>query len=586
MKRQPSDDSIQTIVYSYGTVPSRVAPVRNEEAALAQLRLANRLWNMLVEIDQARVARYAEIMRDERSDRIAALTEEINGLRDEIQAKRKEARKLRVPVGDAPERIKALIEERKRLFEEARASSAARHEERREQLDALALDGAERIKRARQQAAAEGLFWGTYNDVVQRADAGRKLGKLKFHRFAGTGTLTAQIMGGAIVSRCAPGGHQFFQVDPETPGQRWRYARIRISSVERAPVWLEIPIVLHRDMPPAGMIKSVSATRRVVAGQVRWQLNVTLNQPAPALKTEGGVIAIDIGWRQLDHGGVRVAYWTDDAGGRGEVVVPERDLEAVAQSATLRSHVDRDRDEFLPALVEWLAGQELPEEWQERSAHIAQWRSPERVAALVRWWAAARLPGDEEIYRAACAWRSRFLHLNHWRRNHEEQIRARIRERYRIFAKQTAERYGRVVIEDFNLRRVAMLPAPEQKEDERPEAHGSRSSRQSVSPSEFRGALVNACRRLGTSVVKLPARNTTRKCHLCGYEKAWDAAEAILHACAGCGRTWDQDYNAAVNLLLEDASGPAVIEAEPIEPNDFEGENTGSEGGSRKATAR
>jgi hypothetical protein len=41
-----------------------------------------------------------------------------------------------------------------------------------------------------------GLFWGSYNDIVQRADAGRKHGgELHFRGFRGEGTLTAQIMG-------------------------------------------------------------------------------------------------------------------------------------------------------------------------------------------------------------------------------------------------------------------------------------------------------------------------------------------------------------------------------------------------------
>jgi hypothetical protein len=62
-------DNSSSRVYTYGCVPARVAPVLGEERALAQMRLANRLWNVLVAIARARVARYRRIVRDEDQER-------------------------------------------------------------------------------------------------------------------------------------------------------------------------------------------------------------------------------------------------------------------------------------------------------------------------------------------------------------------------------------------------------------------------------------------------------------------------------------------------------------------------------------
>jgi transposase len=50
-------------------------------------------------------------------------------------------------------------------------------------------------------------------------------------------------------------------------------------------------------------------------------------------------------------------------------------------------------------------------------------------------------------------------------------------------------------------------------------------------------------------VVKVDAVDSTRTCHVCGLVEKFDAKQYIFHACSGCGSTWDQDDNAAANLL-------------------------------------
>lgn len=269
MKRQ-SNESIASRVFSYGTVPERIAPVMGEEAALAQLRLANRLWNTLVAIERARIARYRLIMHDEQQERIEQLQQKKTALREEMKARRKEARKRKaVDLSDLKTELESTHAELVAAIQSHKQTTAARHEARRAELSANAERTHRRIKRARQAAASMGLFWGTYNDIVQRADAGRKHGgELHFRSFRGEGTLTAQIMGGAGVDHCLSGGHTFFQVDPPAAGRKWRYARMRIgSNPDRSPVWLAIPIVLHRDLPPMADIRSVSMTRRLMAGR-------------------------------------------------------------------------------------------------------------------------------------------------------------------------------------------------------------------------------------------------------------------------------------------------------------------------------
>jgi len=543
MKRQA--ENVRSMVYQYGTVPARVAPVEGEELALSQMRLAQRLWNVLVTIERARVAGYRSIMRDEVQEQIDALRERKDATWQEIKATRQKARaKVATPGLDAEMmRIKTAL---RLLVEHKQSTKQQRHDARREQLNALAERANQRIKRARQAAASMGLFWGTYNAVIQSADAGRKhAGELRYQGFRGEGTVTAQVMGGATPEQCVAGGHPFFQVAPATPGQKWRYARVRIGSTsERQPLWVAIPVVYHREIPAEARIKSVSATRRILAGKVRWSLNVTVTLPPAEPRPAGQMVAIDIGWRLLPDG-VRVAYWQDGTGNHSEVRIADSDIAQFRKISDLRSICDRAREEFLPSLVEWLKPYELDEEWTHRARALAQWRSNDRIAALIRWWADHRLSGDAEIYQTAVEWRRQYLHLANWWRNQQEQMTLRVREQYRRFAAGIASQFATVIVEDFDLRQVTETTE---------KAVGT--YRQMVSPSLFRAAVINACKREGVEIRIVSGAYSTGACHNCQHIEVWDQAASILHRCGACGALWDQDHNAAINLL---ASGGVVL---------------------------
>ena len=107
MRRSQSPE-LSTRVYVYGTVPGRVARVRGEEQALDQMRLANRLWNLLVAIDRAHKRGYLRLMRDAAEERIEELVGQARALRGEIKARRKVARKRAVEVEDLVNPLRAI----------------------------------------------------------------------------------------------------------------------------------------------------------------------------------------------------------------------------------------------------------------------------------------------------------------------------------------------------------------------------------------------------------------------------------------------------------------------------------------------
>src|SRR5882724_4703737 len=73
------------------------------------------------------------------------------------------------------------------------------------------------------------------------------------------------------------------------------------------------------------------------------------------------------------------------------------------------------------------------------------------------------------------------------------------------------------------------------------------------------GELRHSLRFSGAKVVFSKTADTTRECHRCGQLCEWDQAADLTHTCEHCGATWDQDDNAALNLL---ARGVTSIETE------------------------
>ena len=88
MKHQA--DNVRSLVYQYGAVPARIAPVEGEDRALDQMRLACRLWNLLTAIERVRIQSYRRIMRDEVQEQIDQLHERKGALINERDALREQ----------------------------------------------------------------------------------------------------------------------------------------------------------------------------------------------------------------------------------------------------------------------------------------------------------------------------------------------------------------------------------------------------------------------------------------------------------------------------------------------------------------
>jgi len=582
-----------TRVYSYGAR----APVQGGDVLGRQLRLAHEYYNELIAIERRRRAEYSLCcsMQSEELQDITAMIEACQGTRIDARAEAAQERVKERSRRASNDEIVATIEQANEdlawLWGERQALVAKEKKrdpgfvEKISNLDAAAHAAA---KDMRGVYSGKGLYWGTYLTIETSIEQAKKSHQPpQFRRGGGvSGQIAVQLQKGLSVEQ-AFGGDQRLQIDPialgtkgdgskgevwDAPrGQRRRLARvkarIRAGSEGRSPVWVEVPIVMHRPLPPGSSIKWARLTVRQVAGHLDYSLQLTVDEPPAKLvpvapKT---AVGIDIGWRWQDA--IRVGYFYDGSGSHGAISLANDVVAAFDHARSLQSIRDRNFDQIKGALQGWLsASQDAPEWLREAARGLHQWRSQGRLASLLvgYWkdnercpgWRTQRFQGDDEIYGAVEAWRKQDRHLWEWEVNERRKALARRAEAYKCWAAGIASKYSLVIIEDFDLRSMARQTPVEQNGEYDDLA---RAQRIVSAPSLMRSALLNACALRGVAVVREPCAGTTVTCHACKKETPWDAAKYLSHRCE-CGEVWDQDYNAAVNLYHAGVSHAPTME--------------------------
>lgn len=551
-------DSKPCMVYEYGCL----APVFGEEALLAEMRRRNDFWNKLVEIDHDYRAKVKEVLHSSFQEQADFLAEELKRVEDAINVRRQSERSGKADISE----LKVKAKELKAALTEARQNAKEERkklvEANRPILDALDVERKEAVMRVKRES---GLYWTNADDVLASYDAARKKAMregvdLKFHRWAGEGKIFIRYQYGLPVSHLF-GNDARLQVDP-VPEEAWdspqrsirrkaarTKVRIRVGSDGRRPVWAELPMVMHRPIPQDSEIRSAAVIRFKVGEKYCYKLIVTATIPEgrAVLRRERRAVGIDVGWRAVENG-LRVVYWVDDLGNHGELVLGHDILHGFIEVSDLQSIRDTYFNDAQAFLVAWLADNSVPDWLREATETLASWKSSRRLAALVRRWRDNRFDGDSAVFNEMNWWLSRENHLFNWQVNLRDQVLRRRREEYRKFAAWLARTYSLIVFEDFDLRWVSRKPTAE---------NGTQGSlppdrqRFIAAVSELRQAVESTCRREGTDVIRVEAAFTTISCHVCGHTEKFDAAKHIWHTCPACGALYDQDYNAAVNLLAK-----------------------------------
>lgn len=316
----------------------------------AQLMRANQLWNKLVEVEHGYIEEIrAALHEDATVAGIAADIDELNtrisGLKTQRAQARQQARKgVHTPKTD--EAIKDLVQELRRLYTAYKAAkriSAADNQARFKQIVAARF---ETVKKVRQEAAANGLWWGNYNAVLDSFETAavraRKTGaELHFRRYDGQGRLTNQIQGGLTVADLFAGKHSQVQMVVANPqaNERLRYHLVVTAFAEqRVKRMVRFPIIFHRPLPEHASIRSVAVHHRKEFDLDKWYVtfNITVADEAP--QPTGALAVINFGWRKVDDS-VRVATVLRN-GAIDHVLVPPRLLAGQEAGERNRSRMD------------------------------------------------------------------------------------------------------------------------------------------------------------------------------------------------------------------------------------------------------
>jgi hypothetical protein len=550
-----------TLVYKYGLLP----PTANAEVVSDQMQRAHRYYNQLIEIERWRRETYRKLRSwmPEIENLEAWRSVEVERLelaRQAITSQRASTRSR----SDTAEQRQRATEAREALREVSSLWKAARDAARedlelQEAAEAINAEARDRMRAAR---AANGVFWGTYLCVEAAEDEARKHARFEpsFRRWSGDGVVAVQLQHGLTAAGALGCEDTRLQID-ERPrpcgsgrGKSRPRVRLRVGSSGRDPVWAEWPLIMHRPLPAGAVIQWAKVKRERLAGKDQWSLHLTLVVPVP--RRDSGdcsqAMAVDVGWRRKEDGGIRVAYLVGTDGERREVLIDPSVLSGLQQVEDLRSIRDMRLNGLRELLGPWFRDHaaELPEWLVSATEHLAQWRSPARFAALAIAWR-EHIDGHGEalggIYDLLEAWRKKDRHLWTWEVNLRDKVQARRREQYRVLAAELAGQYQTLVIERFSKSETQEYQPPESETPDRKAVHSQQTQ---AATSILCGCLLNAFARRGRVTAEMPPQWTTRTCRSCGFiDTDWDPAVAVEHRCTACGELADQDEQAGDNLL-------------------------------------
>src|SRR5690606_6964963 len=123
-----------------------------------------------------------------------------------------------------------------------------------------------------------------------------------------------------------------------------------------------------------------------------------------------------------------------------------------------------------------------------------------------------------------------------------------------------AKRYAIIGIKDLNLAAMARTKTRDDGQD--PELHdAARAQRQRACLHELRSELEHQARKRGARLEAVDAARTTITCHECGATTKQSRRDRMLQhmACDACGAIWDQDVNAARNILAAVTASGATV---------------------------
>lgn len=507
-----------------------------------EMRRMTALWNNLVAIEaEHRVAFVALTAADPKVRALEAKVKALVRIVEKKQATKEQLVELRTARAN-------LKEARKNARSQIKPAIAALETKRREA-----------VTTARQKS---GCYWGNYNAVVASYERARvalmsRGGELQERKFNGSGRIVNQIQRKSAKHEPGMSVHDLFagartqvRVMPvdeaawkmNTPRGKPCHTQLTMNVFTRDGVCRTVtwPMVMHRPIPEDARIKEVVVIRERVADRWEWSVVFTCRMPAPALAVPPvRRCGIDLGWRKTDQG-LLVATLADDASSETFLLPPDW-LRGMEHVEALASERQVDAQAMYDVLTEapWnSAPTALGGCW--KGLRTMEVITPRRLAFLHSHWQA--VDWQPRLREQFMEWVRDDRRLWIEQTNLRRRLIRRRTDIYLCAAKRIAERYGIIVIEDINwaqAKRVTDKSLP------RPMRH----QQQMAAPGEFVAALVRQAGKSG-SVIERYRGVTSGKCHSCETVFVPTKREERMYQCPKCSAAFDQDVNAARNLMV------------------------------------
>ena len=570
------------------------APIENADVVESEMLGGHRYRNRLVELERERRARVRPILEangytPQLEAEAEAAQEEYEKAHNAIMRERARLRSKRVG-GDLAEALKAAKARRKQATAAMAVARKAVWENKEivAQINAIGSEHRPTVIRTKERECS----WGTGGVIEDSHEQSRKMplydgsepNDPRFVRWTGEGRIAAipgchtekgQPKRKAIrVSDVFTDVDTFIRIGPSpTPRRKdgslvqvgnkdYRTLWVRVGSEGRLPVWAKFPMLMHRQMPPDGMITRVVVSRKKIGPREVWSAHFDVDAPAKPATEKPGILAVHMGWRMMPDGSIRVAGIYDGGTGVAEenqsLLLPREELGRVEHTFGLASGRKKDFNAARDALIAALKTVATLPEWMAKATEtLDQWKSQGRLAALCKRWARDRFErrrvaeasgrlqdlddddGDAAAYEALEAWRYHDFHLWAWECNERAAAQNSRKNLYRHFAARIASHYGVVAIGKMEIAKTS------KKDSESEEHRNSTAERHRVfaAPYSLVEAITSAVKREGGRILTVSGP-LTHGCHVCGVVDEFDAATDLSHTCSGCGAVWDQDTNA------------------------------------------
>jgi len=477
------------------------------------------------------------------------------------------------PLGDVPEELWSLAREMNNLWNallDARASTR----------DQAALVNDKEQKKAiwnafwvaaQQHARRTNLNWEIKEEVFGRFIAASRRAvkeqwKLKPHhslrrvmvphRFSGGGIPIARLFNLDIrakrlkIRSVSPNAY----LNNHKAARRQRLTRGIFGLSASAKI--EFETILHRTVPAEAIVKKalwVGEFNRSLPPLQRWTWSLQLVCEIPEERyrynpqnIDRPSCGLDLGWRVMQGGEyLRIGMIVDTLGRVIELRLP----------LNMRRKRDENKQGWVSSLHDLIAfDSKVDLELEAAKKNLLQilTDSPEGFEKMRQngLRKLLRETDDQKVTDLLTEWEQRNNRLCAIRATVHRRIRRRKSWLYQNLAAWLATTYSSVIYEgNFSLKLLTVR-------GETPAFRNAAKYRQWAGLGELRTAIRNAARKYGSEIIEAETFNTTRRCFVCSAEYKGDKAELYL-TCPN-GHRWDQDINAASNLLLLQGHEDAV----------------------------